>query len=140
MNKWLLKTEPDDYSFSDLLEDGKTIWDGVTNNWALKNMREVRIGDEAFIYHTGKEKCIAGIARIVSDPHPDPQLSDERRIVFDLEPVKKLPCTITLSMLKTDKFFSGFMLLKFSRLSVMPVEEKYWRRILDLSASEGEKK
>ena len=135
MAKWLLKTEPDDYSFSNLLRDGKTVWDGVTNNWALKNMREVKKGDDALIYHTGKEKCIAGIAKIVSDPYPDPAYQDNRKLVIDVKPVKELSYKIKLSSLKNDRFFSEFMLLKFSRLSVIPVEEKYWNRIKELGNS-----
>ena len=135
MAKWLLKTEPDDYSFTDLQKDGKTVWDGVTNNWALKNMREVKKGDDAFIYHTGKQKCIAGIAKIITDPYPDPRYEDDRKIVFDILPVEGLSCKITLSSLKKNKFFSEFMLLKFSRLSVLPVEEKHWTRIRKLDKS-----
>ena len=135
MAKWLLKTEPDDYSFSDLLRDGKTIWDGITNNWALKNMRDVKKGDDALIYHTGKDKCIAGIAKIVSDPYPDPRTRDPRLIVFDITPVEELFCAVTLSSLKKDTYFSEFMLLKFTRLSVMPVDDKYWSRIIKLGST-----
>jgi predicted RNA-binding protein with PUA-like domain len=129
---WLLKTEPHDYSFDDLLNEKKTVWDGVTNNWALKNMKEVRTGDQVFIYHTGKEKRIAGIAEVCSDPYPDPKAADPKYIVFDVIPKQKLNGHVTLKMLKSDSFFSEFMLVKFTRLSVLPVPEKIWTRIRQL--------
>ena len=72
MANWLFKTEPQDYSYADLERDSSTIWDGVKNNWALKNLREVRKGDRALIYHTGKERVIVGEAKVISDPYPDP--------------------------------------------------------------------
>jgi predicted RNA-binding protein with PUA-like domain len=137
MAKWLLKTEPNDYSYADLQQEGHTIWDGVTNNWALKHMREVRKGDQAMIYHTGKEKCIAGIARVKSDPYPDPSINDEKRIVFDIEPVKKLSGQIKLGDLKKNPFFSDFLLVKFTRLSVMPVDLKHWEKLLEMDELSG---
>jgi predicted RNA-binding protein with PUA-like domain len=132
MAYWLFKTEPGDYSFDDLIKEGKTVWDGVTNNWALKFLRTINIHDQAFIYHTGKEKCVVGIAEITSDPYPDPQKSNDKLMVVNVKPLRKLSGEVTLNMLKKDPFFSELLLVKFSRLSVMPVEEKYWIRILEL--------
>ena len=134
MNYWLLKCEPDhDYSYEDLVKDGKTVWDGVSNNWALKFMREVKKGDKAFIYHTGKQRCVAGVANVVSGPYPDPKEENEKLVVFDITPDEALNNQVTLSEIKEDNRFSDFHLVKFSRLSVMPVDNEYWELILKLS-------
>jgi len=134
VNYWLLKCEPDhDYSYEDLVKDGKTVWDGVSNNWALKIMREVKKGDKAFIYHTGKQRCVAGVANVVSGPYPDPKEDNEKLVVFDITPDEALNNQVTLSEIKGDNRFSDFHLVKFSRLSVMPVDNEYWELILKLS-------
>lgn len=133
MNHWLLKCEPDhDYSYKDLENDGQTYWDGVTNNWALKFIREVKKGDKAFIYHTGKERCIAGVANIISDSYPDPNLNNEKLVVFDLTPDHAIANPVTLKQIKEDGRFDEFHLVKFGRLSVMPVSKEYWDMILDM--------
>ena len=129
MADWLFKTEPGDYSYADLKRDGGTIWDGVGNNWALKNLRDVKAGDRALIYHTGKDKAIMGEARVVSDPYPDPALDDPKRIVVDIEPGRSWAQPVTLAAIKADSAFSDFALVRFSRLSVMPVPAKLWKRL-----------
>jgi predicted RNA-binding protein with PUA-like domain len=135
MAYWLLKTEPEEFSYDDLVREGKTVWDGVTNNWALKFIRSIRRGDLAFIYHSGKEKRIAGIARVISDPYPDPQKNNPALQVFQVESWQALQGRVTLKYLKNDPAFSEFLLVKFSRLSVMPLSEKYWQQILQLDRS-----
>ena len=129
MAKWLFKSEPDDYSYADLERDGRTVWDGVKNNWALKNLREVKKGDQALIYHTGKEKCVAGVAKVVSDPYPDPAADDPKLVVVDVEPTGAWKRPVTLADIKADPDFADFMLVKFSRLSVMPVANEIWRKL-----------
>lgn len=129
MTKWLLKTEPSDYSFADLERDGGTVWDGVGNNWALKNMRAMRVGDLALIYHTGSERKIIGEARVTSDPYPDPRSDDERLIVIDIAPVRRWESPVDLGTIKADRAFSDFPLVRFSRLSVMPVKGNEWKRL-----------
>jgi len=129
---WLLKTEPSEYSYADLVREKKAVWDGVTNNWALKFIGDIRKDDMALIYHTGKEKCLTGLAKVVSDPYPDPKKKDQKLLVFDLIPVKKLSGNITLKMLKSDSFFAAFLLVKFTRLSVMPVSEDHWEKIFEI--------
>jgi predicted RNA-binding protein with PUA-like domain len=130
MATFLLKTEPGSYSYDDLTRDKGTVWDGVTNNTALIHLRAARKGDEAFIYHTGDEKQIVGLARIASDPYEDPAnpgrnaRGEPKRAVFDLKPLKKAPTPVTLAQLKADKRFADFDLIKQPRLSVMPVPEK----------------
>ena len=133
MNTWLLKCEPDhDYSYQDLEYDGQTYWDGVTNNWALKFICEVKKGDKAFIYHTGKERCVAGVANIISDSYPDPNADNEKLVVFDLTPDHAIANPVTLKQIKEDGRFEEFHLVKFGRLSVMPVSKEYWNMILDM--------
>jgi len=133
MNYWLLKCEPDhDYSYQDLENDRQTCWDGVTNNWALKFIREVKKGDKAFIYHTGKERRVTGIANVVSDPYPDPETNNEKWVVFDITPNKAIQNPVTLKQIKEDDRFDEFHLVKFGRLSVMPVSKEHWDMILDM--------
>ncbi len=133
MANWLLKTEPNDYSYDDLERDGGTVWDGVKNNLALKYIRQVREGDSAFVYHTGKEKAVVGVARIASDPYPDPKHDDPKLAVFDLEPERRLARAVTLKEIKADPAFEDFALVRLSRLSVMAVPAPIWKRILRLA-------
>ncbi len=132
MNRWLLKTEPEEYSYDDLVRDGVGVWDGVSNNWALQHIRAMRPGDEAFIYHTGKRRAIAGIARVVSAPYPDPGLDDPRRAVVDVQAVQPLPEPVGLKRIKADPRFAELLLVKSSRLSVMPVAAQHWRALCKL--------
>lgn len=129
MNHWLLKTEPSTYAWADLVRERRATWDGVSNPTALSHLRAMRKGDEAFVYHTGDEKAIVGIARVASDPYPDPKLSDAKRVVVDLEPVRALKAPVTLASVKADKRFAGFALVRISRLSVMPVTASQWEAL-----------
>ncbi len=129
MATWLFKTEPGDYSYADLERDGKTVWDGVGNNWALKNLRQVKAGDRVLIYHTGKDRSVIGEARVVSEPYPDPRLDDPKMAVVDIEPVRAWLNPVPLAAIKADPAFSEFALVRFSRLSVMPVEARLFRRL-----------
>lgn len=129
---WLLKTEPGSYSFGDLARDGRTVWEGVSNALAQKHLRAARAGDEALVYHTGDEKSVVGLARIASDPYPDPGDAEGRRVVVDLEPVRRLPEVVTLGEIKADPAFREFDLVRNSRLSVMPVPEPLRARLLEL--------
>ena len=132
MDYWLLKTEPEEYSFADLQKEDRAIWDGVKNSWALKHLRSMKSGDRVLIYHTGKEKSFAGIAEVISAPYPDPALNDEKRTVIDLRAIRKLSGEISLKKIKDDPFFEDFLLVRFTRLSVMPVAPKFLRRILKM--------
>lgn len=133
MNTWLLKTEPNDYSYDDLEREGGTRWDGVGNNLALKHMREVREGDRALIYHTGKERAAVGVARVTSAPYPDPEHDDPKRVVFDVAPDTRLEHPVTLAEVKADSAFDDFALVRNSRLSVMPVPAATWKRLMAMS-------
>ena len=132
MSRWLLKTEPSTYAFADLVRDGRTTWDGVSNPVALGHLRAMKKGDEALVYHTGDEKAAVGIARVASDPYPDPKQKDPRLVVVDLEPVRALPRPVTLKAVKADPRFADFALVRISRLSVMPVTDAQWKALLAL--------
>lgn len=134
MRYWLLKTEPSDYSWDDLERDGGTRWDGVGNNLALQHMREVRKGDRALLYHTGKERALVGEAEVSSDPYPDPAGDDPRRVVFDVRPGERLPRPLSLAEIKADDAFEGFELVRIPRLSVMPVPPALWKRLHRMAA------
>lgn len=132
MNRWLLKTEPSTYSFADLLREQCATWDGVKNPTALNHLRAMKNGDQALVYHTGDEKAIVGIARIVSNPYVDPKLGDPKRVVVDLAPVRALREPIALARIKADKRFAGFSLVRIPRLSVMPVAPEQWDALLSM--------
>ena len=130
MAYWLLKTEPSNYAYVDLERDGETVWDGVSNNLALKHLRQMRKGDHALIYHTGGEKAVVGIADVVSDPYPDPEQDNPRLAVVDVKPKRKLSRSISLAEIKSDPELGNFELVRLPRLSVMPVAESVWKHLL----------
>ncbi len=131
MTTYLIKTEPDDYSYDDLVREKRTVWTGVTNPAARAHMRAIRKGDEVFIYHTGKEKAVVGVATVVKGAYPDPADPGEtakgemKAPLFEIAPRKKAATPVTLEMMKGDERFShgasGFALLREPRLGVMPV-------------------
>jgi predicted RNA-binding protein with PUA-like domain len=135
MAYWLLKSEPHVYSYADLERDGTTVWDGVNNNLALKYIRTMLPKDLALIYHTGEERRAMGIAEVITPAYVDPKLNDPKRAVVDVSAVKVLPQSVTLAQIKQDPSFEGFDLIRISRLSVVPVSEAYWQRILQLAAA-----
>ncbi|MBE9206663.1 EVE domain-containing protein [Nostoc sp. LEGE 06077] len=136
MAYWLLKTEPDKYSYADLERDGSTVWDGVTNALALKHIRTMLPGDLAWIYHTGKERQITGLAEIVTQPYQDPALNDVKLVVVKVQAVHPVTQPVTLGQIKQEDQFSGFDLLRLPRLSVVPVSEVHWQHLIKLTASE----
>lgn len=132
---WLLKTEPESYSYSDLERLGRDRWNGVKNFAALKHMRQMLPGDLAFIYHTGQEKAIVGVGEIVSAAYPDPLEQDPRFVVVDIEPRCRLARTVSLREIKENPAFREWELVRQPRLSVMPVAESWWRSIHDLAGN-----
>ena len=130
MAYWLMKSDPDVYSYSDLEKDKKTVWDGVSNNLALKHLRNMQRGDQALIYHSGEEKALVGIAEIVSAPYPDPKENDPKLVVVELVPRQRLARPISLSEIKLQKKWRNFELVRMPRLSVMPVPEGVWAGLL----------
>jgi predicted RNA-binding protein with PUA-like domain len=118
---WLFKTEPSAYSFAQLQRDGRTIWDGVTNALALKHLAQVRRGDAVFIYHTGGERAVVGLARVVSGARADPAGRDPKHLVVDLVPVAPLPRPVGLAEIKAEPALKHWDLVRLPRLSVLAV-------------------
>jgi len=132
-SKWLLKSDPDEYSFDDLVRDGKTVWEGVSNNLALKNLRNIRCGNLALVYHTGKERAIVGLAEFTSDPYPDPKKKNPRLVVVGVAAKEKLARPVSLDEIKKHADLKDFDLVRLPRLSVMPVSERHWNAIQALA-------
>lgn len=127
---WLLKTEPSTYSYADLERDKRGVWDGVANPVALKHLRAMAVGDQCFIYHTGDEKRIVGIARVTKAAYPDPKADDPKLVVVDLVPLKAVARPVSLAEIKADRRFADWELVRIARLSVMPVSADRWSAIL----------
>jgi len=130
---WLFKEEPSNYSFDALVKDKKTVWSGVKNPVAQRNLRSVAKGDRIFYYHTGDEKSVVGVAKALGDAYPDPADATGKAHVVDVGPVKKLARPVTLKEIKADAWFKDFDLVRSSRLSVMPVSDAQWARIEKMS-------
>jgi predicted RNA-binding protein with PUA-like domain len=126
---WLFKEEPSNYSYDAFAKDKKTVWSGVRNPVAQRNLRSVKEGDSVFYYHTGDEKAVVGVAKAACDAYPDPNDTTGKAHVVDIVPVKKLKRPVTLKEIKADPFFKDFDLVRISRLSVMPVTAAQWARI-----------
>jgi predicted RNA-binding protein with PUA-like domain len=139
MATFLVKTEPGDYSYADLVKDKRTIWSGVKNPAALGHLRAIHKGDEVLIYHTGDEKSVVGLAQAVSDSYEDPKrpgLTDEgspKFAVVDLKPVRAAKSPLSLAQIKADPRFKDFALVRQGRLSVMPVPADLDRAIRKLA-------
>ena len=130
---WLFKEEPSHYSYDNLVRDGKTSWTGVRNPLAQKHLRAVGKGDRIFFYHTGDEKAVVGIAKAAAAAYPDPADKAGKLYAVDVLPVRKLDQPVTLAAVKADKSFASFALTRVPRLSVMPVTDDEWDRIVAMS-------
>jgi predicted RNA-binding protein with PUA-like domain len=133
MARWLMKSEPESYSWSDLVADGGTEWDGVRNNAARLNLKAMKTGDEAFLYHSVSDKAVVGIMRVTREAKPDPK--DPDWISVRVEPDRAI-APVTLARIKAEPGLSKMELVRQSRLSVAPVREDEWKLVLKLS---GEK-
>jgi predicted RNA-binding protein with PUA-like domain len=130
-NYWILKSDAASYGFDQLRQDGRTPWDGVSNPVALKHIRSMAPGDPALIYHSGEGKELVGLARVASAPYPDPK--DPKLTVVDIEADRPLPRRVTLATIKADPAFAALPLVRQPRLSVIPVPEAQWRKLLALA-------
>jgi predicted RNA-binding protein with PUA-like domain len=135
MNYWLLKSEPGDYSWSQLVKDGKTPWDGVRNYQARNNLKAMKVGDLGFFYHSVHEKAVVGIMEVIGEYYIDPKDETGRFVAVDMKPVKALKRPITLDEIKHHEILTNLPLLKQSRLSVMPLKKVEWDYIIELSKS-----
>lgn len=133
VNYWLLKSDPETYSFADLQRDGRTTWDGVRNAQALVYLRQMKKGDLALVYHSGTDKHIAGLAEIVRGPYADPKVNDEKLVVVDIGAKSRAAKPVTLAQIKADAAFAEFLLVRNSRLSVMPVPAAMWKKLVGMA-------
>jgi hypothetical protein len=134
-NHWVLKTEPTSYSYDDLERDGHAVWDGVKNPVALRNLRTMAKGDQLLIYHTGDEKAVIGLARVTREAYPDPQHQEGNLVVVEIAPVKRLRRPVPLAEIRKDKTFATIALVRAPRLSVVPADERQWKRLLELGGA-----
>jgi predicted RNA-binding protein with PUA-like domain len=132
--KWLVKEEPEHYSFAQFVADGKTVWSGVKNPVAQRNLRSMTKGDRVFFYHTGKEKAVVGTATVASAAYPDPKDKSGKLVVVELTAGKSLKRPVTLKEIKADKRFASMPLVRIARLSVQPVTDAEWDAIEELGA------
>jgi predicted RNA-binding protein with PUA-like domain len=132
MAHWLMKSEPESYSWSDLVRDGGTEWDGVRNNAARLHLKAMKKGDEAFFYHSMSDKAVVGIMRITRAAQPDPK--DPNWVSVRVEPVKALPSPVTLATIKAEPRLARMELIRQSRLSVAPVRDEEWEVVLEMAS------
>jgi predicted RNA-binding protein with PUA-like domain len=131
MAYWLMKSEPESYSWDDLQRDGETEWDGVRNFAARLHLRAMKPGDRGLFYHSGEVKAVVGILEIASDPHPDPKDADWTAV--RVKPVEPVAPTVTLKAMKAEPKLADMVMLRQSRLSVSPVTDAEWKAVLALS-------
>jgi len=131
MNYWLVKQEPESYSFDALTKDVKTDWTGVRNFQARNNLRAMKLGDKVLYYHTGAEKSVAGIAEVSREEFPDP--TDEKWIAVEIKASEKLAKPVSLEQIRTEKSLENIALIKQSRLSVMPLKKEEFETIVKMA-------
>ena len=134
MNYWLIKSEPGTYSWDDFIKEKRTHWDGVRNYQARNNIKAMMPDDLALFYHSVKNPAVIGIAKVVSEFYPDPTIDDDRWVVVDVVPVRKLKNPVTLAQVKAEDGLSDMVLVKNSRLSVQPVLPEEFEAIIALGA------
>ncbi|HEY3799599.1 MAG TPA: EVE domain-containing protein [Caulobacteraceae bacterium] len=132
MNHWLVKSEPAKYSFEDLQRDGKTVWDGVRNNQAALWLKAMKLGDEAFYYHSQEGLAVVGVAKVVRESFLDPSDPAGRFVAVEFAPVRALPRPVTLAEIKATPALSGMTMLRQFRLSVTPITDDEWATIRKL--------
>lgn len=137
MPHWLVKSEPNSYSFADLQRDGRTVWDGVRNNAAALHLKTMRVGEELFVYHSQEGLAVVGIARVAREAYPDPGDAAGRFVAVEIEPVRALARPVTLAEMKAEPALAGMAMLRQSRLSVSPVTDAEWSTILRLADQQG---
>jgi predicted RNA-binding protein with PUA-like domain len=137
MAHWLVKSEPVKYSFDDLVRDGKTVWDGVRNNQAALWLKEMKLGDEAFYYHSQEGLEIVGIAKVVKEWFPDPSDAAGRFVAVEFAPVRKLPKPVTLAEIKATPALADMRMLRQFRLSVTPITDEQWATIRKMGGDAG---
>jgi predicted RNA-binding protein with PUA-like domain len=139
-NHWMVKQEPETYSWSDFVKDGKTDWTGVRNYQARNNLREMKAGERVLFYHSGKDKAVVGLAEVVKSAYPDPTADDEQWVAVDLKPIKALKNPVPLAAIRYDKRLSQLPLIRQSQLSVMSLTKDEFDIIVATGDGKGRKK
>jgi len=132
---WLVKQEPEAYSFDDLVRDGRTDWTGVRNFQARNYLRQMKTGDVVLFYHSGESKSVVGIAQVVKAPYPDPTANNEQWVAVDIKPVKRLKQPVSLAAMRENPKLATLLLIRQSRLSVMPVSKAEFDVIVKMSGT-----
>ena len=132
MNYWLVKSDPETYSWHDLVKDQSTSWDGVRSYAARNHLRDMKKGDQVLVYHSGGESAVVGIATVSKSAYQDPTTDDEAWVAVDLKPYKKIKKPVTLEQVKADKRLKDMALVRLGRLSVQPVTDDEWKIIMEL--------
>lgn len=135
MAYWLVKTEPEVYSYDDLERAGRDMWDGVRNHTAKNHLNSMAPGEQVFIYHSGKERAIVGVAEVVSQPYPDPTEPSGKWVTVDMVPIGRLRRPISLAEVKQFPELADWELVRISRLSVMPVPPTVWEMLTQLAST-----
>jgi predicted RNA-binding protein with PUA-like domain len=133
MQYWLLKSEPETYSWNQLVKDKSTNWSGVRNNAAALNLKAMKIGDRAFFYHSGEDRQVVGICEIVKEAYPDPSDATGRFVQVDVKALHPVPKPVTLAAIKAEPKLQEMRLVRESRLSVSPVTADAWRLICKMA-------
>jgi predicted RNA-binding protein with PUA-like domain len=133
MAHWLVKSEPNTYSFADLEKDGRTVWDGVRNNAAALHLKAMKEGEEVLFYHSQEGLAVVGVARVVRTAFPDASDPSGRFVAVELAPVRPLKRPVALSEMKAESSLAGMAMLRQGRLSVSPVSDEEWKAILKLA-------
>jgi predicted RNA-binding protein with PUA-like domain len=136
MGKWLIKSEPSAYSYDDLLKEKKTAWTGIRNFAARLHLRAMQKGDEVFFYHSNEGLAIVGTCKVVKTAYQDPTTDDENWVAVDVAAGKKLKHPVTLATIKADPLLTNMALVRISRLSVSPVTEEEWERVMELGKTD----
>jgi len=137
---WMVKQEPDTYSWDDFVSEGRTDWTGVRNYQARNNLREMKTGDSVLFYHSGKDKAVVGVAEVVKGAYPDPTANDEQWVAVDLKPVKPLLTPVPLAAIRYDERLSGLPLIRQSQLSVMSLTRDEFLAILSMGSSKTQRR
>ena len=133
MKYWLLKSEPNTWSWEDQIKEGASMWDGVRNYQARNNLKKMKKGDLCFFYHSVTEKSVIGIVKVTKEYYPDPTDKTNRFVVVDVMPLKKLTNSVSLEEIKKNSKLKNIALIKQSRLSVMPLKKIEWNEIIKIS-------
>lgn len=133
MARWLVKSEPDAFSWAQQVENGVEPWTGVRNAQAARNLKDMRLGDLAFFYHSNVGKEIVGVVEVVREAYPDPTDETGRWVCVDVKAVRPVPRAVTLAEIKAEPRLEGVSLVKQSRLSVMPISEEHWAVLAEMA-------